>query len=146
AERLRNELTGAARQRAKLEVCIATIHENRRLAQFAKYCSGRNCDLGAVREEIDRQLAAGTTRPLAEQGFATAQNNLGVAYVNGQGVPRNYVEAAKWFRLAADQDDAIAQYNLGLLIAGGLGVWPDLTEAAKWFRLAADQGHPGAQY
>ena len=39
----------------------------------------------------------------AEQGNATAQYNLGVAYDNGRGVAKSHQEAAKWYRLAADQ-------------------------------------------
>ena len=41
--------------------------------------------------------------PLAQQGDAQAQFNLGVMYGEGQGVPRDYAEALKWFRLAAAQ-------------------------------------------
>ena len=50
----------------------------------------------------------------AEQGNATAQYNLGVAYDNGRGVAKNHQEAAKWYRLAADQGNADAAYNLGV--------------------------------
>src|SRR5262249_19517855 len=134
AGRLRNELTSVGKQRAKLEVCIATIHESKRLVQFAKYCSGRNCDLGAVRGEIVRQLSAGMVRPMAEQGYAAAQYNLGRAYEYGQGVMQDYTEAAKWYRLAADQGYAVAQYDLGRMHEHGQGVTQDYTEAAKWYR------------
>jgi TPR repeat protein len=34
--------------------------------------------------------------PMAEQGNASAQYNLGIMYANGQGVPKDYVLAAKW--------------------------------------------------
>ena len=34
-------------------------------------------------------------RPLAEQGHADAQFNLGVMYSNGQGVPQDYREAVR---------------------------------------------------
>ena len=40
-------------------------------------------------------------RSAAEQGHAHAQLNLGAMYANGLGVPRDYVEAHKWFNLAA---------------------------------------------
>ena len=36
-------------------------------------------------------------RPLAEQGNASAQNNLGWMYYKGQGVPQDYAEAVKWY-------------------------------------------------
>ena len=48
-------------------------------------------------------------RPLAEQGNAVAQHNFGVMYGNGKGVPRDYVQAHKWFILSAAQGDAKAQ-------------------------------------
>jgi hypothetical protein len=35
--------------------------------------------------------------PLAEQGLAKAQVNLGLLYFIGQGVPQNDAEAVKWF-------------------------------------------------
>ena len=76
----------------------------------------------------------------ANQGDADAQTNLGIAYANGQGVPQDYVQAVKWFRLAADQGGAKYQYNLGLAYAKGHGVPQDYVQAVKWFRLAGDQG------
>ncbi len=36
---------------------------------------------------------------LAEQGDANAQFALGFMYANGEGVPKDYVQAAKWFYL-----------------------------------------------
>ena len=40
-------------------------------------------------------------KPFASLGQAQAQAYLGVMYANGQGVPRDYQEAVKWYRLAA---------------------------------------------
>jgi TPR repeat protein len=57
--------------------------------------------------------------PLAEQGDANAQNNLGVLYYNGEGVPQDYVQARQWFEKAAVQGDANAQNSLGLLYHNG---------------------------
>ena len=39
-------------------------------------------------------------RPLADEGDADAQYNLGVMYNNGDGVSRDYAEAMKWHREA----------------------------------------------
>jgi hypothetical protein len=50
--------------------------------------------------------------PLAKQGDAKAQNNLGVMYDNGLGAPQDYAEAVRWYRLAAEQGVAEAQNNL----------------------------------
>ena len=40
--------------------------------------------------------------PLAEQGDADAQYNLGLMYENRRGVPQDYKTAVKWYRLAAE--------------------------------------------
>ena len=37
--------------------------------------------------------------PLAEQGDAKSQYNLGVMYNKGKGVPQNYKTAVKWYTL-----------------------------------------------
>jgi hypothetical protein len=77
-------------------------------------------------------------RPLAEQGNARAQNNLGVMYENGKGVSQNINEAVKWYRLAAEQGYAGAQNNLGLIYAIGRGgLQRDPLRAYMWFSLAA---------
>jgi hypothetical protein len=47
----------------------------------------------------------------AEQGLATAQNNLGVMCEKGQGVPQNYVFAYRWYCLAAAQGNSTATTN-----------------------------------
>jgi len=47
-------------------------------------------------------------KPLAEQGNAAAQNNLGVMYDQGRGITKDYQEALKWYRLSAAQENAEA--------------------------------------
>src|SRR5258708_38479097 len=76
-------------------------------------------------------------RPLAEQGLARAQNNLGVMYENAKGVPQDINETLKWCRLAAEQGYGGAQNNLGLIYALGRGVPQDPVRAYMWFSLAA---------
>jgi len=76
-------------------------------------------------------------RPLAEQGTARAQNNLGVIYENGKGVPQDINEALKWYRLAAEQNYGGAENNLGLIYALGHGVPRDPVRSYMWFSLAA---------
>jgi TPR repeat protein len=92
------------------------------------------------------QIDFEATRVLAEQGDADAQFNLGLMYANGDGVPQNDAESAKWFRLAAEQGDAPAQSTLGVMYANGEGVPQNHAEAVKWHRLAAEQGHASAQF
>ena len=83
--------------------------------------------------------------PLAAQGDAGAQSNIGYMYFNGYGVIQNHQEALKWFRLAAAQGDAMAQNNIGTMYGEGQGVTQDYQEAVKWYRLAAAQGNALAQ-
>jgi hypothetical protein len=83
--------------------------------------------------------------PLAEQGDADAQYNLGQMYRRGQGVPQDYKTAMKWYTLAAEQGNALAQNNVGVAYSWGDGVQQDHVEAVRWYRLAAEQGHAGAQ-
>ena len=82
--------------------------------------------------------------PLAEQGNATAQNNLGWMYSHGQGVPQDYKEAVKWYRLSADQGYAEAQYNLGWMYSKGRGVPQDYVSAHMWWNLSGSNGYEDA--
>jgi hypothetical protein len=80
----------------------------------------------------------------AAQGYAVAQNNLGIMFYLGQGVAQDYAEAARLFRLAAAQGLAHAQNSLGHMFRYGKCVAQDRAEAIRWYRLAAAQGHAGA--
>ena len=75
----------------------------------------------------------------AKQGDAFAQFNLGVMYYNGDGVPQDYSEAAKWYRKAAEQGHAKAQSNLGVMYADGKGVPKDYVKAYMWLEVAVTQ-------
>ena len=57
-------------------------------------------------EEERKQVVEAQRRSLqeaAEQGQAEAQFKLGLLYFNGEGVPKDFVRAAEWFRKAAGQ-------------------------------------------
>jgi len=71
---------------------------------------------------------------------------LGVKLSKGQGVKKDYVEAARLYRLAAEQGYVHAQFQLGVKLSKGQGVKQDYVEAARWFRLAAEQGNVHAQF
>jgi Caspase domain/Sel1 repeat len=112
--------------------------------------------------------------PLAQQGYAAAQTNLGVMYANGLGVARDKAQAVGWYRKAAEQGHVGAQFELaewysqdpritrwwrkaaeqgyapaqdvlGMRYAEGFGVTQDGAEAMRWLRKAAEQGEDGAQ-
>ncbi len=60
-------------------------------------------------------------------------------------MPRDAVEAAKWYLMAAEQGDANGQHNLANRYESGQGVAQNYAEAVKWYRKAAEQVHPMAQ-
>ena len=100
----------------------------------------------AAYERGDYATALKEFRPLAEQGNADGQFNLGLMYDLGRGVTQSYAEAWKWYRLAAEQGNAEAQNNLGYMFDNGEGVPQDYAEALKWYRKAAEQGDAVGQY
>ena len=79
----------------------------------------------------------------ADQGGASAQFNLGLIYLEGQGVPQDGAEAVRWYRLAAEQGHAVSQNNLGLMYVEGQAVSQDHVQAYKWCNLAASSGATG---
>ena len=93
----------------------------------------------------DYETALREWAPLAKQGLAEAQYNLGTMYDGGRGVPQDYAEAMKWYRRAAEQGEAVAQRGIGKMYRFGQGVPQDYGEAVKWYRRAAEQGEAVAQ-
>ena len=83
-------------------------------------------------------------RPLAEQGDARAQFDLGLLYENGDGVSRDYAKAHQWYEKSAAQGGAKAQFYLGMQCAFGEGGPLDLVQAHMWYSLAAGNGHAAA--
>jgi hypothetical protein len=76
----------------------------------------------------------------AESGDARAQFDLGWKYHEGDGIPQDYEQAARWLRRAADQGLLTAQVRLGNLFEWGHGVPEDPLTAAAWYQRAADAG------
>lgn len=76
----------------------------------------------------------------AEAGDAKAQNELGVAYRLGDGVPRNKQEAVKWYRKAAMQGYADGLFNLGISYYNGDGGTTNEDIAYAWLLKAQAAG------
>ncbi len=125
------------------------------LALIAALCTGVILGLTACTDEADFNAgvaaynrsdyatALRAWRPLAKQGHAEAQSNLGFMYDNGLGVPPDHAEAVKWFRKAAERGNAKAQKYLGDMYEKGQGVPQDYAQAHMWFNLAASRFPPG---
>lgn len=80
----------------------------------------------------------------AENNNLEAQNFLGIHYLLGLGVKRDFVLAKKWYEEAAINGHPDAQRNLGLMYESGHGIPRDFENAYIWFYAAYRQGHPRA--
>ncbi|MGH7217198.1 MAG: tetratricopeptide repeat protein [Nitrospiraceae bacterium] len=85
-------------------------------------------------------------RQAAEAGIAEAQYNLGICYLNGQGVAEDAAVANTWFERAAKQGWVDAQFKLAYSYATGRGVTKDLKLAHHWCLEAAKQGDSECQF
>lgn len=73
-------------------------------------------------------------------------NELGLKYLNGVGVPVNYVAAMNYFKKAAHMGNLDAMINIGKLYQEGLGVVQNNYEALGWYKAAANKGNVEAMY
>jgi TPR repeat protein len=105
------------------------------LAVHGQVSGGINSGAAAFKQG-DYDAALRVWRPLAEQGNAGAQLDLGFMYDHGYGVPQDYQEAITWYRRAADQGNDRAQYNLGHMYDKGDGVPRDFVRAHMWYDIA----------
>lgn len=92
-------------------------------------------------QENDWDAAAKLFEEAAARGNAEAQYVLGLAYLNGRGVPENKELAVRWFTAAAESGDYDAQYMLGCHYADGShGVAKSLVQAYRWLAPIANSG------
>jgi hypothetical protein len=82
----------------------------------------------------------------ADFSMVYAQYNYGCILYQGDGIDKDLLEAARYFKMAADQGDVYAQYDYGVMLYEGGGIKQNLPEAARYFKMAADQGNICAQY
>jgi TPR repeat protein len=99
----------------------------------------------AIAPDYDGKEALQWFQRAALRGYAPAQVNLAVMYINGWGTPVNYGAGLHWLQTAAHQHFARAYYNLGILYLGGKGVRQDNAEAFQWFEKGAQAGDSSAQ-
>ena len=123
------------------------------LALFGVAGAGPLEDGLAAYQKGDYAAALQILRPLADQGNADAQFNLGSMYAEGRGVPQDLEQSAIWDLKAADAGNAAAKmvvgfkcFSLGVRYYNGFGVPQDYKRAAVWYRKAADRGTPVAEF
>lgn len=83
----------------------------------------------------------------ANNGNPDAQYQIGIMFLEGEGMNVNPEDAAYWFRKAAQNGHAPSQFEIGNCFLTGTGVQRDDRIAAEWFWRAAEGGDPdGALY
>jgi hypothetical protein len=84
-------------------------------------------------------------RPLAENGDADAQYNIGWMYLNGYGLRINDSLALEWWKRAAAQGHVDAHFSMGMLYSLGEGeVKKDPQKAIDNYLYAAQRGNDDA--
>lgn len=82
----------------------------------------------------------------ADKGNPVGQCGLGILYLYGKGVEKDYAKAFKYFTASAEQGWSDAQLHLGIMHFSGKGVRRDYKMAVKYFNLASQGGHVLAFY
>ncbi|MFN7097172.1 MAG: SH3 domain-containing protein, partial [Gammaproteobacteria bacterium] len=116
-------------------------------AQFVK---ARILANGQANVKKDPKQAVIWYRKAADKGLAAAQNDLGVMYLEGNGVDKDYIQAKDCLLKAANQDYAEAQYNIGYMYENNLVCSVNAREmndlsyqvqAGFWYYKAAELDH-----
>src|SRR5690349_11280652 len=73
----------------------------------------------------------------AERGSLAAEIELGARYMTGDGVPRDFTAAARWYEKAAQRGEPNAQNQIVYFYQSGIGVPKDAGRAMHWYQLSA---------
>lgn len=125
-------LPGQVRQLGRMRYVAA----RKAIRTTAAECETRGGEFVAY----DRATRASSLKvwlPLAEEGDAEAQNQVGEIFEKGMGLAPDFGVAAVWYLRAAEQGSTRAAVNLGNLFEQGLGVEQDRELAAYWYRRAS---------
>ena len=97
------------------------------------------------------ELARRSFEGAATAGYALSYFNLGVMYMNGEGVTRSprkgedqFRHSAELFRQGAEKGDPVAMFYFANWSEQGIGVPKDGKTAAEWYRRSARAGYPQA--
>ncbi len=82
----------------------------------------------------------------ARAGSPTAQLEVGVRYLEGDGVIKNDRTAGRWLQKAAAHGGAEAEFQYALVLLNGRGMVQDYQSAFQWMAKSAHHGYAPAQY
>ncbi len=123
-------------------------------------CSGAQYSMGmryySGSEEVKQDYAKALKWFKKAEGFANADYEVGLMYVNGHGTSQDYEKGAHWLKKVANikgncyfegcRTQRDAQYLLATLYYKGSGVTQDYKEAFRLFKEAAFRNHGMAQF
>ena len=95
-------------------------------------------------ESAEGQESIKCFQKAADLGHAAAQEQLGMLYNNGEGVPENCRTAFHWYCMAGNQGHARAQAAVAGCYRAGLGIDRDYAKAVEFYRKAGDGGYAHA--
>jgi TPR repeat protein len=95
---------------------------------------------GQVRDEVSVMTEIEKLREKAEKGSVVAQSVLGIRYLHGYDVERDYAEAFRWLSAASAHHAPRAMVNLGIMYEHGLGVEPNHELALDLYEYGALRG------
>ena len=91
----------------------------------------------------------GVDKPLVEEAkFKNdqAMANLGLMYLKGEGVEKDYTKAKEFFENASSYDNDSANFNLALMYQTKIGVEEDMQKATDYYRRAVRKNHVQAAF
>jgi serine/threonine protein kinase/TPR repeat protein len=94
------------------------------------------------RRAKDYQKARTYFEEATQLGFVRSMVNLGVLYLQGEGVTQNYQTAATLFKKGADRSDSYGMFFYAECLSEGKGVQKDAGAATEWAKKAAQAGNP----
>jgi localization factor PodJL len=104
---------------------------------------------GSSAGELTPAIPPGISASLREAtaaGQPNAQYELAMRLLEGRGLPKDQLAAARWFERAASLGLAPAQYRLGSMYEKGIGVTRDPAAAKRWYLKAAEAGNARAAH
>src|SRR5215472_12935107 len=112
------------------------ISDAKQTASGAGYSENKQGIAAIIGVPGDLKKAEHWFEKAARRGYAPAQVNLAIMYLQGWGVARNNGAALYWLTLAAQQGHPVGLFNLGQLYFTGCGVRQDYAEAFRLFQAA----------
>jgi TPR repeat protein len=113
---------------------LSTLAENNDV--FSHYLLGR---IYSFKGEEFAEKSFKYFKEASEQGFNSAYASVGIMYLRGDGVERDYQHAFKWLKKSADCNIGLAQFLLAEMYRKGQGTEPNYRLAVKYYQYAGNK-------